>query len=328
MFVLLGSEEQSKAVVEKFQPELKVSVRAMHVAMMKDPSKRVEVETRIEPGRMLVSKVVLPLSPLYKAKLEQLYRRFGSPNGEGFEAVLAIILMRYDALKGSVYQAGIPPAVMEVLKKDFGVFMECFASPLNCYFPRYCSMFTDDFAFGSVGSFFQFRPLDGSFLAFPPLVSSVVDESVKHIEELLIGSNRALSFILVIHGNVADSAPFMQTALTSRFFVHRMLFAAKEHALTDGQAFRKSSLLKLAVAPTTFLFLQNEAGTKRWPPADEEKLTKLRNAFAGRKDEASKSAVPVVQDEPKVEAPVSSNWKSLKKKIKIADKATKKPKVK
>jgi hypothetical protein len=309
-----NSEEQANAVVEKFVPELKVSVRAMHVAMMKDASKRVEVETRLEPGRLLVSKVVLPLSPSYRAKLEALYRRFGSSNGEGFEAVLAIVLMRYDALKGSVYQAGLPPAVMEVLKKDFGVFMECFASPLNCYFPRYCSMFTDDFAFGSLGSFFQFRPLDGSFLVFPPLVSSVVIAAVRHMEDLLLSSNRALSFILVLHGNVADSSPTMQAGLTSSFFVHRQTFAPKEHALTDGQAFRKTTLLKLAVAATSFLFLQNAPGKKRWPPDDEGKLAKLAAAFAGRKDDPAPQ--PAVVPEPKVEDPVSSNWKSLKKKLK------------
>lgn len=303
--------------MEKFVPELKVSVRAMHVAMMKDASKRVEVETRLEPGRLLVSKVVLPLSPSYQAKLEELFRRFGSSSGEGFEAVLAIVLMRYDALKGSVFHAGLPPAVMDVLKKDFGVFMECFASPLNCYFPRYCSMFTDDFAFGSLGSFFQFRPLDGSFLAFPPFVSSVVIAAVKHIEDLLLSSNRALSFVLVVHGNVPDSSPAMQAALTSTFFVHRQVFAAKEHALTDGQAFRKPTLLKLAVAPTTFLFLQNAPGTKRWPPVDEEKLSRLKVAFAGVRENKTQ----VVEEPKKEELPVSSNWKSLKKKLKQSKKA-------
>jgi hypothetical protein len=293
---------------------------------VQDPSKRIEVETRRNADCMLVGKVVLPVSPSYQQKLEQLYKKYGSASGEGLDAVLAVVLMRYDALKGSVFQARLPPGVMSVLKRDFGVFMECFASPLSCYFPRYCSMFSDDFAFGSVGSFFQFRPLDGSFVAFPPLVSSVVIAAVRHIEDLLIGSNRALSFLVVVHGNVTDDSPIMQTALSSKFLVHRQAFAAKEHVLTDGQAFRKATLLKLALAPTSFVFLQNEAGTKRWPPNETTKTERLKRVFAGKRDEEEEQKEKVIEEQAVaqvVEEPVSSNWKSLKKKIKAADKEKK-----
>jgi hypothetical protein len=49
-----------------------------------------------------------------------------------------------------------------VLLKDFDCKMECFASPLNCRYSRFCSAFLDtDFAFGSVGSFFDFSPRSG-----------------------------------------------------------------------------------------------------------------------------------------------------------------------
>ena len=314
-----------KTVTEKFQPELKISVRAMHVAMMKDPSKRIEVELRREHERMIVGKVVLPLAPRFRAKLFELYRRFASPTGEGFDENLAIALLRYDALKGPGFQAGLPPAVFEVLKKDFGVFMECFASPFNCYFPRYCSMFTDDFALGSLGSFFQFRPLDGSFLAFPP--STLLVAALRHIEDLLILSNRALNFIIVAHGKDVVAAD--KELQASPRFVHRQIIPAKEHALTNGFAYRKSEgILKLAVAPTYLYWLQNEAGTKRWP-VDEEKTARIAIAFAGKKNASDNAAAvaaavaATIVEEEKVEdvqkvsqEPVSSNWKSLKKKLK------------
>ena len=56
-----------------------------------------------------------------------------------------------------------------------GVNMECFASPLNSRYARFCSAFPDtDAAFGSRGSFFHFRPTHGSFQANPPFVPEVI----------------------------------------------------------------------------------------------------------------------------------------------------------
>jgi hypothetical protein len=50
-----------------------------------------------------------------------------------------------------------------------GVSVECFASPLNCHLPAFCSAFPDtDAAFGSLGSFFDFFPTEGSFQVNPP----------------------------------------------------------------------------------------------------------------------------------------------------------------
>ncbi len=309
-----ATEEEVKAATEKFQPELKIAARAMHVAMMKDPSKRVEVEMRSEEDKVVIGRVAVPLTPKYRAKLTELYQRFSSPSSEGLDSVLGIVLLRYDALKGHAFQAGLPPAVFEVLKKDFGVFMECFASPFNCYFPRYCSMFSDDFALGSLGSFFQFRPMDGSFLAFPPSVPTVLLATVRHIEDLLVLSARALNFVLVVHGNIKDDADHIAAALKSQFFVHRLTFAPKQHALTEGLAHRKKALLKLAVAPTHFFFLQNEAGKKRWP-VDEQKSARLERAFAGKPVEVVGPA-PAAPAPAATLVPVSSNWKTLKKKLK------------
>ena len=66
---------------------------------------------------------------------------------------------------------------------------ECFASPLNCYYPSFCSLFPDtDRFFGSYGSFFSFRPKHGSFEANPPFVPEVMLAAVRHAEALLTAS--------------------------------------------------------------------------------------------------------------------------------------------
>ena len=83
--------------------------------------------------------------------------------------------MRYKALGGSGYQAACSGVVFDVMKADFGVAMECFASPLNCRWGRFCSAFPDvDAAFGSVGSFFRFTPTSGSFEANPPFEPALI----------------------------------------------------------------------------------------------------------------------------------------------------------
>lgn len=77
-----------------------------------------------------------------------------------------------------------------------GVNFECFASPLNCRYDRFCSAFADvDFPFGSIGSFFHFSPTDGSFEANPPFVPDVILAAVRHAEALL--ERRALTDIVV-----------------------------------------------------------------------------------------------------------------------------------
>ncbi len=50
------------------------------------------------------------------------------------------LLQRYKALHGAGFHAACPPAVFEILRERLGVQFEAFASPLNCYFPRHCSV--------------------------------------------------------------------------------------------------------------------------------------------------------------------------------------------
>ena len=69
-----------------------------------------------------------------------------------------MLLKRYQGFfgsspgEGAMNQGALPITVLECLHKNFGVTLECFASPLNCYFRQYCSAFSDiDSYFGSRG---------------------------------------------------------------------------------------------------------------------------------------------------------------------------------
>jgi len=79
---------------------------------------------------------------------------------------------------------------------------------LGCEFPRSpfiyshdpCSLQTTTARryFGSVGSFFSFRPSAGSFQVNPPFDPETVKKSLEHMKDVLLASSEALSFVLII----------------------------------------------------------------------------------------------------------------------------------
>jgi hypothetical protein len=127
-----------------------------------------------------------------------------------FNYYLWCLLTRYRTIlgtnrrfEGSGLQASIPPEGFRYMVDNFDVSMECFASPFNCFFTRYCSAFNDiDLLFGSCGSFLNFYPLQGSFQANPPFCEELMMAMVSHIFDLLSRSSRSLinpSFLGYIH---------------------------------------------------------------------------------------------------------------------------------
>ena len=114
-----------------------------------------------------------------------------------------------------------------MLLKEFDCKMECFASPLNCRYSRFCSAFLDtDFVFGSMGSFFDFSPRSGyvvtyfvssfakielniyccwyrrlahrCFEANPPFIPKVIKRMADHMTALLTAADGPLAFIVII----------------------------------------------------------------------------------------------------------------------------------
>lgn len=307
-----------KTVVGSFKKHLEEALSEISRSAARAKKKKIVFEVKVEEDRVSAGAVKMLLRDRFLEKLKGLYKEYGSSKMERFENVLAVMMLRYEALSGGTFQVSLPPLVMDVLKHDFGVFLECFSSPLNCHFPRYCSMFPDcDFAFGSLGSFFNFRPLDGSFLAFPPQVNSVIIAAIEHINDILTCSSRPMSFIFVLHGTVSESSPFWDMLMQSRYYTKHIKFAPKEHALTGGFVHRRKEVLELSLRDTLFFFLQNEGGATRWPCTDEA-VDRLKIAFAGKDpSEAPKVEKPVEpKPEVKTTAPISGNWMKLQQTLK------------
>lgn len=190
---------------------------------------------------------------------------------------------------GSTRAGGMQAAIYEecfnVLQEDFGVSMECFASPFNCRFANYCSAFVDvDRHFGSIGSFFFFRPRIGSFQANPPFDSSLVTQMRFHMEELLFGSDKPLSFIIIIPcwdtPNTSDprKVKAWQGLQASRFCKHGLLLKQAEHGYFEGAQHHKHNQYRLSNHDTSIFFLQNDAGARKWA-VTRQKIARLQEAF-------------------------------------------------
>ena len=174
-------------------------------------------------------------------------------------------------------QAALHPEAFDVLSQDFGCSAECFASPLNCRWDRYCSASVDvDQHFGSLGSFFSFSPSEGSFEANPPFDSGTVSRMVAHMGKLLAGSNEPLSFIVIIpYWPEKKCWKELGGAPTCRKVLH---LTKEGHGYTEGAQHYRENRYRISNHDTSIFFLQNKEGFKKWPAtAANEK--RLRRAF-------------------------------------------------
>uniref|UniRef100_A0A0G4GE53 PCIF1 WW domain-containing protein n=1 Tax=Chromera velia CCMP2878 TaxID=1169474 RepID=A0A0G4GE53_9ALVE len=123
----------------------------------------------------------------------------GKERQKTFYRCVWCVLAVYEAMGGAGFQAALPGDAFGLLKKKMSLRFECFGSPLNCWWPRFCSasVLTDSF-FGSQGSFFDFRPSSGAFEANPPFVPEVMSSMVEHMEALLHAAEGPLLFFVIV----------------------------------------------------------------------------------------------------------------------------------
>ncbi|KAL1511514.1 hypothetical protein AB1Y20_006322 [Prymnesium parvum] len=227
----------------------------------------------------------------YLLKLWALYRRHAAAaDRDGFLCAAFAALARLLALQGGQelaggMQAACPAAVFDTLRLEFGVTMELFASPVNTRFPQFCSAAEDvDHVFGSHGSFFDFTPLAGAFIANPPFDPSLVLAMATRMESLLHAADEAsaeLTFVVVLP-RWQDEACW-QALQRSPYSVCEVRMGRSKHAYIDGgqhYARRKDPRPRLSNHDSSVFFFQSKraAGTTRVTP---EKQQKLRDAFRG-----------------------------------------------
>jgi phosphorylated CTD-interacting factor 1 len=192
------------------------------------------------------------------------------------------LLLRYKALRGHGFQAAAGPPVFEVLRSHLRVAFECFASPLNARYGRFCSAFDDtDACFGSAGSFFSFAADSGSYEVNPPFAAEILDAAADRVLRLLAGAeaaNAPLCFAVLFPGwaELRGRAALLASPLL-RFSLR---VAADDHGFCDGASHARRDPFRASPYDTDVLVLQTRAAAKATPVCAAELEAELRAAFA------------------------------------------------
>ena len=213
-------------------------------------------------------------------KLQKLFQAYNADHkdSESFADRLFAVLQRYRAAtgyrpnEGSGHHCATPPEVLNALRDHLGVEMECFASPFNSHFFHFCTAFGDtDVFFGSMGSFFTFNPVEGSFEVGPPFVEELMEEMRLHIESLLRASSRPLSFSIIIPEWTDPITPCIAKIYENvTGSLKRKIVVPKEaHVYHDGFQHTLRDTLFKPVHNTLVLVMQNDAGSHKWPVTDD-----------------------------------------------------------
>lgn len=205
-----------------------------------------------------------------------------APPRAALHARLFALLLRHKAMKGSGFQAAAGPAVFEVLRSRLGVAFECFASPLNARYSRYCSAFPDtDPPFGSAGSFFGFAPTKGAYELNPPFVPALLDRAASHALALIAAAEAAgsaLTFAVVLPGwgELEGRAGLLLSPLKRL----SMRVAAADHGFVDGAAHARRDPFRSSPYDTDLVVLQTAAAARKNPVDARQLEAELRAAFA------------------------------------------------
>jgi len=233
------------------------------VTILKESSSNVELQFK---------KTKLAIRREHFDKLRKLFEK-SNPDAteQGFSGAIFTLMQRYDTLGGHGFQAAISPQVFDVLTSRFDIEAECFASPLNCYLSRFCSAFPDtDAPFGSLGSFFDFKPLFGSFEANPPFVSSVVERMSTHILTLMNTSEEkelSLCFVVIV------PSKFRETLCSSSFHRELIVLDHRSHLYLQGAQQKDKARRKVAsTCDTDVHIIQTSRAMKKWPVTEQIKL--------------------------------------------------------
>jgi hypothetical protein len=120
-------------------------------------------------------------------------------NDNNMDTLIWIILFRYQLLSSNNNQLAVLPSIYKKMVEDFNLSVECFASAINTQSPHFCSLYNDvEKYFGSIGNFFNIKPIKGTYSFNPPyqydVISNGITKIIKHMDE----TTEELTFIITI----------------------------------------------------------------------------------------------------------------------------------
>lgn len=251
----------------------------------------------------------IQVTRLHFKKLKALYAVHSKDHWSQFRYALYALLRRYTTFFGSgstkgtregiTFHAAAPETVFTLLHKKFGVSFECFASPLNCFFPQFCSAFRDiDRFFGSHGSFFDWEPpkQGGSFEVGPPYTLGVMNSCAQRLLHFIALSEKQdsqtnsqpLTFFIFVPEWRNPPAQYHLDIEASLSLRYKFLAKGNQHSYVVGD--QHASLERYFVIPfeTRVYVLQNQEAWKQ-NPFTEDKGKELENALIFDRFEQSRN---------------------------------------
>ena len=99
--------------------------------------------------------------------------------------------MRYKALNSGNMQLANEPELYKLLKEKCNINFELFASALNCYYDKFCSLFPDiEQYFGSVGNFNNIKLIEGDYVSNPPFDNIIMENMCTKLISFIKSANK------------------------------------------------------------------------------------------------------------------------------------------
>ena len=234
-----------------------------------------------------------------------------------FCSSLFCLLARYDMLQGAGLQSSMHGAVFDVLLQHYDCRLECFASPLNSRYEKFCSAFIDtDAPFGSVGSFFDYDfQVGGCYQANPPFATNFITNMYETIEKALELCKEPLMFLVFVPSwkettgwNLLHDSPYVTKHVS---------LSQSSHCYAEGTQHRRKDRYRVASFDTCVFFLQNEAAERKWPITDSQ-IAELKAAFQMDPNQTKQQVTTKPPAEPSA-APVAATERRPTKSIKRND---------
>ena len=160
------------------------------------------------------------------------------------------ILDPMTANKGT--QGSLPKQMFQVLNLHFNCQHECFASPLNCTYDSFGTIFPDvDCYFGGKQSFSDFQPVSGCMEVNPPFDKLSVVEAFEHCGAILEANENETPLLFVVF------TPFVAN---HKWMKHLIEFKKNEHFYYSGMQQHLSKSKWTSTTRTCVSFLCNDTG--------------------------------------------------------------------
>lgn len=223
------------------------------------------------------------ITPEHLDDLRRLYATHAADDvgGQLFNRRVFCVLERYATLGGPTYQCSVTKQSFDVMRKEFGVTKECFASPFNRNAALYWSAFADtDGFFGSQGSFYTALSSalvqeGGGFFANPPFVEEhmqLLQEQVAVILELPV----AVTFVVILP-TWTDNASHEWMRKSPHTKLHLVL-QPNRHEYVDGNQQTNTCRTAAARFTSSCFILQNSLGSAQCT-VDAAKKRRLTASF-------------------------------------------------